>query len=214
MRSRSLSLGCVTGDGQGLTLVELMVAMLLTMVLMAAVYTTYQVQRTTSDVQHEVSSVQQDLRAVLDIMAWDIRQAGCDPSLQSTAGLVIIQTGPESISFSMDLNEDGDTADTEPAEQVSYTLSGTSLRRKNVMANVVTTLSSNVTTLGFTYYDANNNIIVPTGTSGTSLTTSEAGNVRFVDINIQIKSQKTDPDSHDYIRRSMTKRIKIRNLGI
>jgi len=214
MKSQALLLDCIAGDRKGLTLIELMVALLLTMVLVAAVYTTYQVQRTTSDVQHEVSSVQQDLRAVLDIMAWDIRQAGCDPTLQSTAGLVITQTGPTSISFSMDLNEDGDTADTDPAEQVSYTLDGTKLQRNNIAANVVTTLTSNATTLGFTYYDADNNVIMPTGTGGTSLTTAEANSVRFVDIHIQVRSDRIDPDTHDYIRRSMTKRIKMRNLGI
>ncbi len=214
MSSRSLPLDHIAGDKKGLTLVELMIAMLLTLVLMSAVYTTYQVQRTTSDVQHEVSSVQQDLRAVLDIMAWDIRQAGCDPTLQSTAGLVIAQTGPTSISFSMDLNEDGDTADTDPAEQVSYTLDGTKLQRSNVMANAVTTLTSNATTLGFTYYDADNNVIVPTGTGGTTLTSAEANNVRSVDVHIQIRSDRIDPDTHDYIRRSMTKRIRMRNLGI
>jgi len=214
MRNHAFPFDCIPGGNEGITLIELMVAMLLTLVLMAAVYTTYQVQRTTSDVQHEVSSVQQDLRAALDIMAWDIKQAGCDPTLQSTAGLVITQTGPTSISFSMDLDENGDTADTDPAEQVRYTLSGTTLQRNNITANEITTLSSNVTTLGFTYYDADNNVIVPTGTGGTSLTTAEANDVRSVEVNLQIRSSKMDPDTHDYIRRSMTKRIRMRNLGI
>lgn len=195
-------------DSKGLTLVELMIVLVLTMLLMATVYMTYQIQKTTSDVQHQVASVQQNLRAVLDIMARDVRQAGCDPSLKSNAGIIPSQSGPSMLSFTMDLNEDGDTADTNPDEQVSYSLSGMTLRRNGI------DLAYNVTTLGFTYYDRNDAMITPTDSGGTALTTTEADSVRDVEISIRIRSDKVDPGTGDHIERFMVRRMKMRNQGI
>lgn len=195
-------------DTGGLTLVELMIVMILSLLLMAAVYMTYQAQHKTSIVQHEVATIQQDMRAVMDIMAKDIRQAGCDPLLQTTAGIISAQSGPSSLTFTMDLNEDGDTSDTNPDEQVALALNGTDLQRNNF------TLVQNVTTLGFVYYDETNSPITPTGGGGSFLTAGEADNVRDIEISIKVQSDKKDPDLNQYITRSLTKRIKLRNLGI
>ncbi len=198
----------ITSDRRGLTLVELMIVVVLSMLLMSAVYMTYQIQKNTSDIQHQVATVQQDLRAVLDIMSQDIRHAGCDPTLQTTAGIIPSQSGPLMISFSMDLNEDGDTADLGPDEQVSYSLNGTTLVRNGVE------LTQNVTTMGFTYYDEDNAVITPTDSGGSALTTAEANRVRDVEVIIGIRSDKIDPDIGDHISRSMVRRVKMRNQGI
>lgn len=195
-------------NDKGLTLVELMIVLVLSLLLMAAVYMTYQIQHSTSQVQHEVAGIQQDLRAVLDIMAVDIRLAGCDPTLNSTAGITAAQTGPTSLTFSMDLNEDGDTDDTNPDEQVAFSLSGTDLLRNGVA------LASNVTTFGFVYYNENNTQITPTGGGGSFFLASEADDIRDVEINIQVQSANKDPDLDQYINRSMTRRIRLRNQGI
>jgi len=193
-------------DKKGLTLIELMIVLVLSLLLMSAVYMTFQVQRSTANVQHEVSSIQQDLRAVIDIMAWDIRHVGCDPTLSTTAGLFPGLTGPKKIAFSMDLNDDGSTGGTD--EVVTYSLNGTDLTRNgNVMAQ-------NVTTLGLTFFDADNNAITPTDSGGTLLTSDEADDVRSVTIKIQVQSNKKDPDTGEYIYRTMDRRIKLRNMGI
>lgn len=205
MKRKADHIGRMVSDEHGLTLVELMIVMVLSMVLMAAVYATYEVQKTTSDVQHEVSSIQQDLRAVLDIMARDIRQAGCDPTLQSTAGIVVGESGLKTLTITMDLNEDGDISDLDPDERVSYALSGKSLQRNGAE------LAYNVTTLGFIYRDANAAVITP---AGTFLASSEADGIRYIDIVVHIQSRKKDPDLNEHIQRTMTKRVKLRNLGL
>lgn len=192
-------------NSTGLTLVELMVVLALSLLLMATVYLTFQVQKTTSDTQHQVAMVQQDLRAVLDVMAKDIRQAGCDPTLQTTAGIIASLSGPHRLSVTMDLNEDGDTSDTSPEEQVSYFFSGTVLTRNGEE------LASGVTSMGFTYYDEDNAVITPAESGGTALTTNQAASVRDMEVFLRIESDKVDPDTGNPVARSMVKRVRMRN---
>lgn len=193
-------------DRRGLTLIELMIVLVLSLLLMSAVYMTFQVQKSTADVQHEVAAIQQDLRAVIDIMARDIRHAGCDPTLYSTAGLFPSQTGPAAIAFSMDLDGDGGTGGTD--EVVTYALSGNDLTRNGAL------LAQNVTTLGFTFFDSDNNEITPTGSGGSALTSDEADDVRFITLRIQVQSDKKDPDTKEFLYRTMDRRIKLRNVGL
>jgi prepilin-type N-terminal cleavage/methylation domain-containing protein len=196
----------IIGDEHGLTLIELMIVLVLSLFLMSAVYLTFQVQKQTSKVQQDVSAVQQDVRAVLAIMAKDARQAGCDPLMTGTPDLTSAQCGPAGMSFTMDLNGDGDVADTD--EQVAYAYAGTSLTRNGVE------LSGRVTAFGLTYLDADDAAIPPTGGGGTFLLAAEADNVRSVRITITIRSERMDPDLNDFIRRTMTRQVKMRNLGL
>ncbi|HPC47814.1 MAG TPA: prepilin-type N-terminal cleavage/methylation domain-containing protein, partial [Deltaproteobacteria bacterium] len=56
-------------DTKGLTLVELMIVLVLSILLMGAVYMTFQLQHSSSRSQMEVSAVQNDIRVAIDIMA-------------------------------------------------------------------------------------------------------------------------------------------------
>lgn len=198
---------------KGITLVELMIVMALSLLLMAAVYATYNIQKKTSDVQNEVASVQQDLRAVLDIMARDIRQAGCNPtvapdinnpSIANSCGILAAQSGPTSLVINMDANGDGSTA----GERVSYILNGTTLRRNGE------DLAYNVSSFGFTYYDASNSVMVPALSGNTLLSDAQGIDVRDIQVFMRIQSNKKDPDTNQFLRREMTKRIKMRNMGL
>jgi type II secretory pathway pseudopilin PulG len=206
MRSGASSSWGIIRNEQGLTLVELMIVLVLSMFLMASVYLTFQVQKKTSDVQQEVSAVQQDVRAVQDIMARDVRQAGCDPLMTGTPGLVEAQCGFTGLSFSMDLNSDGDVADTD--EQVAYTYAGTTLSRNG------TVLSNRVTGFTLTYYDANDAVMALHGAANLVMSTTDAADVRSVEISVTMQSSRKDPDLDDYIRRTMVRRVKMRNIGL
>jgi prepilin-type N-terminal cleavage/methylation domain-containing protein len=197
-------------DERGLTLVELMIVLVLSLFLMAAVYMTFQVQKSTSDTQQEVVAVQQDVRAVLDIMARDIRLAGCDPTMGSNAGLTAAQSGTDRITFTMDLNEDGDTLDTD--EAVSYSYAGTVLTR--TVSGVATVLTDRATGFALEYRNGSNAVVNPTGGGGAFLTDAEAGTVRSVEVTLELQSRKRDVDINDFIRRSMTRQLRMRNLGL
>lgn len=200
--------GTAIGNTRGLTLVELMVVLVLSLMLMSGVYAIYQTQHAVGTGQEESIAVQQDLRSIMDIVAWDLRQTGCDPLMSSTAGLYAPQSGPNAIRITMDMDDDGDTSDTNPDEDVTYTLNGTSLLRNGVV------LVQNVTTFGISYLDVNDGVITPTGGGGTFLAADQVTLVRSVDVTITIQSSKVDPSTHQNISRSMTKRVRMKNLGL
>ena len=195
-------------NSRGLTLVELMIVLVLSLMLMSAVYAVYQTQNAIGTAQQETITVQQDLRAVMDIIAWDLRQTGCDPLMRSTAGLLAPPSGPHEIMVSMDLNDDGDTVDINPDEQVTFTINGTNLLRNGVV------LARNVTTFGISYINANDNVITPTGGGGTYLDSAQVSEVRSVDVNLGIQSDKEDPSTHEHVSRTITKRVRMKNLGL
>jgi type IV pilus assembly protein PilW len=97
----------------GFTLVEMLVAMAIGAIVMAAVYSTYSTQQKSYILQEQVSAMQQNIRAAMYYMTRDIRMAGCDPTGNANAG--ITAAGPTSISFTRDIrtgnNPANNTAD-------------------------------------------------------------------------------------------------------
>ncbi len=175
-------------DSRGLTLVELMVVLVLSLLLSATVYLAYQVQHRSSLVQHQVTSIQQDIRAAMDIIAKDIRNAGYDTNPSSSSVLAIVTSSSGASSLTVQ-NMGGSAA---------YTLSGTDLLRDGQI------MVSNVTSLGFTY------------TSGTSNDITGAivpSQVRYIMVNITIA--RPDPDNPGTtIDRTLTRRVRLRNQGL
>jgi len=125
---------------QGFTLVELLVAMAMAAIVMAALYSSFKSQQDSYVSQEVVAEMQQNLRAALYMMARDIRIAGYDPSELADAG--IVSAGPNSINFTFDINDgidndadgtvdeidepiisDGDVADAN--ENITYSLDTT-----------------------------------------------------------------------------------------
>ena len=64
----------------GVTLVELLVAMTIGLAVMAAIYSTYNSQQQQYLVQEQVSGMQQNLRASVYFIARETRMAGYDPT--------------------------------------------------------------------------------------------------------------------------------------
>ncbi|MEA2101814.1 MAG: prepilin-type N-terminal cleavage/methylation domain-containing protein [Thermodesulfobacteriota bacterium] len=176
-------------DNKGLTLIELMIVMVLSLVLMAAVYMAYQAQHKTSSEQQQVSAVQQDLRAVMNIMAKDIRNTGCDPLNKNSFGIQDATLSSNSLDITYDLSKNGTT----DAKQSAYTLAGNQIQRNG------TTLVNNVTTLEFVYIDADDAEITDT---------TAIADVRSIQVQVSIQS----PDKT--FTRTLTRRIKCRNLGL
>lgn len=97
-------------NAQGFTLVELMITLAISGIIVAAIYAAYISQQRTYLAQEQVAEMQQNIRAAVDLMAREIRSAGYDPT--GKAGAVITTASAGQISFSQDINGDGDTADT------------------------------------------------------------------------------------------------------
>ena len=98
------------GNTAGFTLVELMVTLVISGFIVAAIYSAYVTQQRVYLAQEQVAEMQQNLRAAADILTREIRMAGYDPTGKADAAITTLNPGQ--FSFSFDGNEDGDTADT------------------------------------------------------------------------------------------------------
>ncbi len=95
-------------NNQGFTLVEIIIAMVISAVILGAVYRTYRFQQKSYVVQDQVSVMQQNLRAAMYHMATDLRTAGYDPLVSGNFGVtdVFLRNGNSSLEFTTDQDED------------------------------------------------------------------------------------------------------------
>jgi type IV pilus assembly protein PilW len=110
---------------QGVTLVELMVALAISSIISAAMYSAYTgLQRVNHD-QELIVETQQNLRAGLDMMAREIRMAGYDPDKKWNAGFTAATA--TSVTFTINdvddkdgdgLEDDGDGRDNDGDGQI------------------------------------------------------------------------------------------------
>jgi prepilin-type N-terminal cleavage/methylation domain-containing protein len=83
---------------KGLSLIEMLIAMVIAIVVIAGVYRTFAVQQKSFVVHEQVAEAQQNVRAVMDLIARDIRMAGFGMPGWAVAGVTnrirIDQTSP------------------------------------------------------------------------------------------------------------------------
>lgn len=140
------SQGVPLKDIQGFTLVEMLVTLVISSILMIAMYSAYQTQQKTYVVQDQVAAMQQNIRAAMYFMVSELRMVGFDIEnsdaldIDTTDATVIpfasagvlgaakdyfyYQEDPlvtNRIRFRADLNEDGDTTG-DYDEDVAYGL--------------------------------------------------------------------------------------------
>ena len=85
----------------GFTLVELLIAMTIGLIILAALSSTFLMQRKAYDVQEQIVEMVQNARAAMDMMSREIRMAGCgDPDL-SWIDWVTIASNPEIVQGSL-----------------------------------------------------------------------------------------------------------------
>lgn len=110
---------------QGFTVVELMLAITISGLLLAALYSFYLMQKKTGEIQQDVAAVQQDLRGLMQMMAQDIHMAGYAPVDGGEFGFQNdvtfygngsgsdsgIETNAKSIAFTSDMNDLSFTGD-------------------------------------------------------------------------------------------------------
>lgn len=96
-------------SSQGFTLLELLIAMAISSIVIASVYSSYASQQKSYVVQEQVAVMQQNLRGALVIMDRDIRMAGYDPGKTGAFGITDITLdagGNWTLQFKADFDED------------------------------------------------------------------------------------------------------------
>ncbi len=208
-------------NNEGLTLVELMIVLVLSLILMAAAYMSYQAQSTSGRTQAQVSLMQQDLRAAMYNLSKDIRNAGCETRAVMSAAEVpeLIATsnssGLDRLTLYMDITGPGGTPDgdtNDPGEHILYRLNGTDLERIDFNDNnSVLQIAQNVQLfrLSYLYYNE------ATGTFPEIAIASLPGNestIRLIGVRMIVQSSQPDPDTGQPLTRELRKRIKLRNV--
>jgi len=213
----------------GFTLVELLVALAMSALVMAAIFRLSMDQQKVHTAQDQVAELQQNIRAALDLLVKDIRMAGYNPT--RTAGDGCVTAGAAQFQFRADLNADGDYGDAN--EDVTLSLiTGTGgvqgLRRKITAADddktvAAETVIPSVENLEFYY----------TLADGTRTTTPPTpADVRLVQISLLVRAPLQDdnlentasyttpsgavwgPYNDHYRRRFLSTSVACRNMGL
>ena len=191
---------------RGLSTMEVLAGMGLTLILLAAVYTFQGAQLKALRAQNVYADSQNVTRTVIDVMSRELRMA--------TYGVQqgIIQATPTSIRFQQDLNGDGTIAGA--GEDVTYSYADGQITRTDG-ANAPVTLVSNVPSNGFSLlYFSNPPVqLVPAG-SPASLTQGQRDCVVSVRITIQANIPNPNPNVSTPIKSVAESEVAIRNRAV
>jgi len=184
------------GSSPGFTLTELLVAMTIATVVMAAIYSSYYSQQKAYTVTETMVETQQNLRAAMYQLERDIRMAGFDPKGAKQFGFTTMDS--DEIGFSIDGDENGIAGVTEFYRYKVDTAKNTFQRGIGSSGSPPTAytdsdIAENITTADFQYLDSS------------GVTTATASSVRIVEVTLT-----ANQDGHS---RQWNTRIQCRNLG-
>ena len=230
--SREQSLRSKT-DETGFTLVELLIALVVSGLVMAAVVSVYTVQSRSYSERDDLANVQQDLRGVLTILPMEIRLAGCDP-LESHVPKILTATSTN-FRFTMDTKDVGSPRTNNPDrlvtgdEDIAYNFAAGVPPAAGVLGRQIDNaggfqpLAANIEAMEFNY-------ILADGT--TSLAPSDPNKIRAVQVSILARTvTRTQgflnatpyrsasgaawgPYNDNFRRRLVVTTIQCRNMGL
>lgn len=173
-------------DRRGMTLVEMMIALVIFGIVMGVVFSFLTGTRSSySDTRQRVQ-YQQSVRAVLSLLTREIRSTGCDPMQAGFEPFVVADAGM--VRCQADFNGDADVADTDPDENVTYTFNaGTGeLTRTTGLGAFV--LLRDLVNWSFTYYDGDGNVL-----AAVPLNALDRARVREVMVDIAGETAQGEP---------------------
>ena len=192
----------------GFTLIELMIVMAMVGIVAAAMYAAFEAQ-VRGQVSQDISlAMTQNLRAAIDLIASDIRMAGCDPD--GSSGATIEAASANSLLMTMDIGggaqgqPDGVIG---PGERVQYAINtGGNLGRAVDNGNLdpLHGVDLQCDALNFVYLDVNDTPFVPA-------TAADRNRINAIQVSIVIRSADTGVANPGLLR-SYTNNTVYRNL--
>ena len=184
----------------GFTLTEVLVAMVISGIIMASMFTFFINQRRYYATQEQITEMVQGARAGMDMMTREITLAGYNPTGASFSGITY---NTSQLRLLTDLNGNGDTADAN--EDITYSYDASNLRIVRNTGGGNQPFVENVPAGGlvFAYLDA----------SGNATTTT--ANIRQIRLTIQVQTSKPDRayrSNNGYRTYTLTSVVKPRNL--
>ena len=184
-------------NNHGLTLVELLIAIVLASIISIALVTTFASFSRTQTVQENVVDMQQNLRAGLYLMGREFRMAGYKgPNPSSVSGAEITAATINSLTFTaladddgIDNNSDGVIDETGELTTIQYAHDATTrILGRSVDGAGLTTVAESIQALEFNYKSESGATIPDT----TSL--ADRASIRAVEITMLAQARRSDPD--------------------
>jgi len=192
-----------------MSLVEVLIASLMMLALLATMFSLYRYQMFSIQAQTAQLDTQQGARAVLDLMGRELRQAGADPGCsKSFEGLAAASASLLQVQF--DRNGNGAI---DAGESVTYQYAiDTGAVTRTVAGAAASVLASGGpgTYFALLYYGGNGSAIVPGGLGG-RLTASQRAAVRRVQIRVGLTQKSLDPASPLMLTSTYSTNIDLRN---
>jgi len=213
-------------NNSGFTMIELLIAMVITTILSAGIFSAYQNQQKAQRAQKQVVEMQQSLRFALYLMTNEIRMAGYDPDNIGEVGITNAGDGSNGspVTFtsvadndSIDNDGDGNVDESGELKTIAYDLYDSAndiditlddLGRRNGLR--LDTVAGNIQSLAFAYLDENR-VEIPFG-GATSLPALRLPDIRSV--KITITAIPDQPNQINTNGRTLTRIVKCRNLGL
>lgn len=167
---------------EGFTLTELMVAMGIGMVMLAAVTTTFMSQTKIYNAQEQINEMEQNARGVLDIISREVKMAGYNPATGAVTGVTY---STSQLQIEADLDASGAiSTNAADNERIVYVFDNVNKQiTRQVGSGSAQVLADNITAFDVSYYQADGT--TPATTSST---------IRQVKIDITAQTAKPDPN--------------------
>lgn len=206
---------------KGFTIVEILTAMVVGTIVMAAVYAVINLsQKSSAGIERRVAA-QQDQKAAMELMTMEISMASYDPTRtvqwvnDTCNGTSFAQVGkgiqaatPNAITIQMDINDNGriyDGVNVDTNEIIRYAYVGNLyiereincggaqafLGAANADERAVRVVNDNLNMPLFRYFDGNNNPINATP----SMASADIPNIRRILITLAVETENPDPAS-------------------
>ncbi|MBU4524097.1 MAG: prepilin-type N-terminal cleavage/methylation domain-containing protein [Desulfomicrobium sp.] len=183
----------------GMTLVEILVAMVMMGIVLTGLYNLFRVHNLMAAKQEETTVMQQELLSAVVQIAEDLRMCGYTVTSGTSNGFVEIATNATSVRCTRDPAPDGST-------QIAYILRpNNTIDWLNASAEWVTA-AENIADLTFVYRDRNGDVI-PVNTPEIETDT------RFIDITISAAASD-ERAGLNISNRIMNTRVYCRNMGL
>ena len=199
----------------GFSLVELLMAVGISMVILLAIYQVFTITSKNFTSQNVAANAQQSLRTAISLIARDIRATGLDPVDTDNfgfeyAGMTKIRITADSPDGSGVFNGGIDEAN---FERITYEFQSDQIMQilyEGTASQNPESLISNIKNLQFNYFDMNNNDLIDYGLTPPQVPASDRINIRTVAVSITVE----EPAGNDEpISRTLVRRVECRNMA-
>jgi type IV pilus assembly protein PilW len=159
----------------GFTIIELLIAMAMSGIILAAIFTFSMTQGHSLATQEQASQMVQAARAAMDLLTHDIDSAGYNPTNAAFAGVTY---DASQLQLRADLDGDGSTDDAD--ENIRYTYDASARQMLRNTGDGDEPVASHMTAFTFEYLDTNGN------------PTTVSANIRQLRITITVRTAKPD----------------------